>query len=401
MITHAILLTAPGSAAIAVVRIHGPAAQSIAAQLAPAAARMEPGTFQHAILRHEKTVLDDALLLRTADQTFEIHLHGGRAVIDGVLRALSILGAEITPADSPLAAELAWPGESPISREVLSALRTALTPTAAELLTRQRTVVSAWANGVLQKLDGGAPLWQLQSAMQWLLCRSNELRFALAPPRIAIVGPPNAGKSTLANALLGRPSSITSDTPGTTRDWVDATAIFAAGQTQIAVTLVDTAGIHETGDPIETESIARTHQQAAAADVVLAVMDGSQPPGDLAWLRHLDAATGRMVIVTNKCDLLPKFDSRRAREEMFPTDSSTIAHALRPRPQVQVSAIAHVNLERLMHAALAELGVAEIGVDEVCVFTDRQRHWVAQAATSDPATLRDCLRALLDGSLLP
>jgi len=90
---------------------------------------------------------------------------------------------------------------------------------------------------------------------------------------VVLVGRPNAGKSTLFNCLLGEERSIVTDVPGTTRDWVEGHATWA-GET---VRLIDTAGLRETSDVVESAGVRRTEAQAAAADLVLHVIDSSDP----------------------------------------------------------------------------------------------------------------------------
>ena len=123
--------------------------------------------------------------------------------------------------------------------------------------------------------------------------------------RVAIMGPPNAGKSTLANALLGRAVSITSEQAGTTRDWVDAQAVLVAGDGALAVhvpvVLVDTAGVRNTPDELERESIRRAHHQAAAADVLVLLLDGTRAVSaeETELLERYD----RAVVAVNKMDV--------------------------------------------------------------------------------------------------
>jgi tRNA modification GTPase len=123
----------------------------------------------------------------------------------------------------------------------------------------------------------------------------------------AIVGRPNAGKSSLFNALVGAPRAIVTDVPGTTRDLVSE-RIDIAG---VPVTLVDTAGLRaKPENAIEEEGIARARVAADAADVVLVVVDGSQPltADDRAALEHTGSA--RRLIVASKSDLPSAWDPR-------------------------------------------------------------------------------------------
>jgi tRNA modification GTPase len=96
----------------------------------------------------------------------------------------------------------------------------------------------------------------------------------IAGLRVAIVGPPNAGKSTLANRLIGTDRVITSRQAGTTRDWVSETALIRGWP----VTLTDTAGQRPTQCAIEAEAIRRGRQQAESADLILAVLDATTSP---------------------------------------------------------------------------------------------------------------------------
>src|SRR5262249_21950657 len=107
--------------------------------------------------------------------------------------------------------------------------------------------------------------------------------------QIAIVGRPNVGKSSLFNALAGASRAIVTDVPGTTRDLVTE-VVDVEG---LRVTLIDTAGLRDTQEPVESEGVRRARQAAAAADLVLVVVDEDAP--QLVSAKHL--------VVQNKSDL--------------------------------------------------------------------------------------------------
>ncbi|MCA7121371.1 MAG: 50S ribosome-binding GTPase, partial [Acidibrevibacterium sp.] len=115
--------------------------------------------------------------------------------------------------------------------------------------------------------------------------------------RIAIIGPPNVGKSSLINRLLARDVAIVSDLPGTTRDALEARLVLGG----MVMTVIDTAGLRETEDRIEAEGVRRARARAAEADIVLAMHDASQPEAvlDAAAMPH----AGEVILVANKLDL--------------------------------------------------------------------------------------------------
>jgi len=116
--------------------------------------------------------------------------------------------------------------------------------------------------------------------------------------QLAIVGRPNVGKSSLFNRLLEQDRAIVTDKPGTTRDSISETAAIEG----IPVKLVDTAGIRESTDEVESLGIGRSYQAMADADVTLVVIDGSAPMTDEDQ-RIVSRVSGRMVLAANKSDL--------------------------------------------------------------------------------------------------
>jgi tRNA modification GTPase len=113
----------------------------------------------------------------------------------------------------------------------------------------------------------------------------------------AIIGAPNAGKSSLLNALVGREAAIVSARAGTTRDIVEARLDLAG----VPVTLSDTAGLREAGDEIEAEGIKRAERRAQEAQLVITVFAADQPP-DAETLRWVGPEA---LVLVNKCDLAP------------------------------------------------------------------------------------------------
>jgi tRNA modification GTPase len=391
-----IQLTPRGTGGIAVLLAAGSDAGGAIAQLAGStrASNLQPGEAMHTPLLDPDTrmAVDDVVLVRRAQDHYELHLHGGIAVMDAIAGLLVRMGG--TRMDAPEAVQRGLL-ENPLEGAIALALGRAQTMTGVRLLASQRRDgLARWAahwRRRIQPMGNPAELWPLQSAAQWLLTRSRSLSRLLDPPRIAIIGPPNAGKSTLANALLGRPSSITSDVPGTTRDWVEAAALFETESVSAAVTLVDTAGLRATPDVLEQESIARSYRQAARADLVILVVDAGDDSGNADIEQFMENAGGggeRMerpvVVALNKVDL-PGAEGRKR-----------IAGA------IEISAMQRTGLDRLMLAVLRRLDLHDVRCGEPFAFEEWQRSIVRELSlSSSSARSRELLDQLAPQELDP
>ena len=171
---------------------------------------------------------------------------------------------------------------------------------------------------------------------------------AAAPLRIAIVGRPNVGKSSLVNALAGHQRMIVSDVPGTTRDAVDVPITLSGNGQTLPAIIVDTAGLrpkHKVDNMVERFSVMRTESAIKRADLVLFLVDGSEPP--TAQDRKVGSLIGESrkccLMVANKTDLLPRESKPRQVEDAIRFDMPFMRYA----PIIPVSALKGNNLDRL------------------------------------------------------
>lgn len=259
-------------------------------------------------------------------------------------------------AEAPGAGEL-WPAHTRIEAEALDALIAAPTERAVAFLSYQREHLADYLRGlakVVRDSSGAA-----RQALRDLLTEATAWRYLVEGAVIVIAGPPNAGKSTLANRLLGRDHAIVSDAPGTTRDWVAEPAALHG----VPVTIVDTAGLRTSDDPIEAEGIRRGQAQLARADLCLFVLDPSAAAGEQSLQAHLPPTGPPTLFVLNKTDL-PGW--RR--------DLPMPAHA----PSLDVSALTGAGIDRLTLAIVGELGLKDRHDLRPGLFTQRQRAAVAR-----------------------
>lgn len=258
------LITAPGIAAIAVVRLSGPGVDAFLAQ--HFSKPVPVGRCVHGDLHDGNRVIDDAVAVRTGD-LLDLNLHGGTWVVRSTLQLAQNAGFEISDAR-------ATDGQTEMWDEVLRALPLAATEQAVRMLLAQPVAWESISNPAEILAD---------SSGKWLVQR----------PCVAIVGPANVGKSTLANQLFGQARSITADLPGTTRDWVGEIANLDG----LAVMLLDTPGIRETTDAIEAAAIEGSARQIRSADLVVLVLDQSLP-----LERGMVDAYPNAIRVANKAD---------------------------------------------------------------------------------------------------
>jgi tRNA modification GTPase len=328
--------TAAGRAAVAVVRVSGPGTRDVVAALAGKVPAPRQAGLRR--LRHQGVELDEALVLwfegpasYTGEDAAEFHVHGGRAVVEALLEALVTLGLR-----------LAEPGEFTRRAFEKGKLDLAQAEGVADLIDaetegQRRQALGQIGGALSQRYDRWREiliqaLAMLEAAVDFpdedlpeevaararpgLEVLNAEIGAALADVsrgrrvrdgyRIALVGAPNAGKSTLLNGLAERDAAIVTDTPGTTRDIIEVPLVLGGYR----VLLADTAGLRETRDAIEAEGVRRARAWAADADLRIWVVDGfhvKQPDGEGSDL----LISGDWVVI-NKTDIADALDVRTA-----------------------------------------------------------------------------------------
>jgi tRNA modification GTPase len=323
-------------AAIAVVRISGPRAGFALEQTIGRVPQPRRAALARVRDPASGEVIDEALVLwfpgpnsETGEDTAELQVHGGRAVIAGLLAALGKLEG-LRPAEAGEFTRRAFEN----GRMDLTAVEGLADLVAAETEAQRRQAfrhlkgllgerAETWRQRLIEALafvEAGIDFSDEDDVPKDMMARALAIVRPLAEEidraagagqgerlreglRVAIAGPPNAGKSTLFNRLARREAAIVSPVPGTTRDVLEVHLDLGG----YPVTVLDTAGIRETEDPIEREGVRRASEQAASADLVLWLVDATMIESQMAvaseQAARVPAGSARWILV-NKIDLL-------------------------------------------------------------------------------------------------
>jgi tRNA modification GTPase len=327
--TIAAIASAPGAAGVGVLRVSGPAVPAIAQALLGRAPQPRHAHFA-AFRDTAGEVIDRGLLLHfpapasyTGEHVLELQGHGSAVLLDALLRRVCELGAR-----------LARPGEFTERAFLNGKLDLAQAEAVADLIAARS---QAGARAALKSVEGVFSR-KVEALLQALIALRVHIEAAidfpeeeidfLADPaigqrleavraelagllreaqrglrlndglRVAIIGRPNAGKSSLLNALAGSDRAIVTAIPGTTRD-VLRESLSLDG---VALELADTAGLRDTDDEVEREGVRRAHGELQRADVALLVTTTAGYAADLAFFDALPAGVERVVLI-NKIDL--------------------------------------------------------------------------------------------------
>jgi tRNA modification GTPase len=425
--TIAAIATPPGQGGVGIVRVSGSKVWKIADAVFQASerpSRAKGGTFLHGkVVSADGAEIDEALCLifrkpksYTGEDTVEIQGHGGPVVLKKILRRCLEEGArmaepgeftqraflngkmdlvqaeavaDLIHAQSDRAAQAALEQlEGGLSKQ-FNTLYDGLMETAADIETTLDFVEDELPDDVFPNL--GKKLDASFQRLEALLATWDEGRLLREGARMVIMGRPNAGKSTLFNALLGHDRAIVTELPGTTRDVLEETFVLDG----IPLRILDTAGLRETECLIEQEGIRRARAHSAAADIAVYLIDSSQPVSaeDTEHLRKLNPA--RTVVVLNKAD--KKFSGFRFQVSSFqPVETSLITGAGTDDVKAAIAAKleAGINLSAPAHAVISERhrNLLELARVELI----RAREQVSEGGESGAAPAAEHLRAALE-----
>ena len=334
------IATPPGRGGIGVVRICGPEA-AVIAQALTGRAGFEPRHATLTTVSDRQGPIDQAVVTLfpaphsyTGDDVIELSAHGSPVVLDAIVRAAVTGGARLAnPGEFTFRAFLHGRIDL-VQAEAIRELVDAVTPLQARLafdqlegtLTSRLREMDGMLLDLIARLeasldfpdegyhfittrDAASDLDGVHQAIETLLADAQRGKLIREGLTVAIVGRPNAGKSSLFNRLAGAARAIVTDVPGTTRDLLTERVDIGG----VPFTIVDTAGQRAAaGDAIEEEGIARARAAAAAADLTIVVLDRSQAltSDDRALLA--ETSTRRRLIIASKCDLPAAWNAAEA-----------------------------------------------------------------------------------------
>ncbi len=350
--TIAAIATAHGVSSISIIRLSGQDACKIAQTISKKETIFPRKALLTSLYHHAGDLIDQAIMIYfaapksfTGEDVVEFQCHGGLIVAQGVLDTVVALGARLAePGEFSKRAFLN--GKIDLTEaEATAKLIEAKSIDAARILAKQlkgqlRDFVEHSREALLRALaysevmidyaeedipeetfgQLGVQLETLSIQMGHIVEVSHRRRGLIEGFRVAIVGKPNVGKSSLLNALLSYERAIVSDIAGTTRDTIEEQIRIGSH----IIRLVDTAGIRESHDTIEKIGIERSLSSLKEADIVIALFDGSAAidEDDRNMIKILEKIEGKeLIIAINKSDLPAKFDKNAVRH-LEPIDMS-------------------------------------------------------------------------------
>lgn len=341
--TIAAIATPPGKGGVGIIRVSGPKCVAIAESLT-GLTELSPRYAHFASFREAASATGEARLIDkglalffpgphsfTGEDVLELQGHGGPIIMDMLLQAVlgqgarlarpgefserAFLNNKIDLAQAEAIADLIDSASEQAARQAMRSLEGDFSRhinTLVKAITQLRMYVEAAIDFPEEEIDFlsdgkvGADLANICQQLDQVFRSAKQGSLLREGMTVVIAGQPNAGKSSLLNALAGRESAIVTDIAGTTRDVLRENILIDG----MPLHIIDTAGLRDSEDPVEQEGIRRAWSEIEKADRILLVVDNSQPrPATAIPTEFLDAAAkGKLSILLNKCDLQPAND---------------------------------------------------------------------------------------------
>ena len=383
METLAAVMTGSGTSAIATLEVLGPDALDILARVfAPSGAApltCQIGSIRIGTLHDNQRPIDQITLGCEGQCHWALHCHGNPLIAQAAMALLKAQGVTPVTAQELRTRALSNTNMPTCHQEACLALAHCRTLLGARLLEHQRhSGLSHWA--LTWQHNTGADTQDLHAQCRVILAQSRVADQILNGITVALIGPPNSGKSTLLNSLSGQDAAIVTAIKGTTRDWVEADCRTE----RLALHLIDTAGLDTALQEahLDAASQQRTLEVIHRAHLILVVLDQSQHDAHIEshWLEQLPRVP--RITVLNKSDLPCQLN----RSDLGMSPTATIA----------ISAKYESGLKELLHRIEHTLGVADFDITQPLCVTPRQRQCVEQVlACRTLKQAQDCLELLL------
>ena len=376
MTIFAAVMTGQGTGAISTIQVFGNSAEIVLRKIfKPAGTKpliLATGKILLGTITDSSETIDQVTIGCEAPDTFAINCHGNPLIVADIMQLLEKNGVKLLTTEQ-LFRKMLLAGKSLNT----IAVEAKLAQPGAKTIEGAKIIANQTGNGLNRKAKQwlrditSIGLDEIKGEAEQILQKSQTAKLIIAGCKAAIVGPPNAGKSTLLNFLAGRQKAIVTNIKGTTRDWVSAECRIGP----MSVELIDTAGLDEklttTENAIEKESQEKSIQLSEQADLVLLVLDNSQTAEQLDEKLLKKIVDKKVLTVLNKSDLPNGLNTAKLPQVLANT--------------VRISAKFGTGIENLLKKIQQICGVVDFDLHTTVCFTDRQENLLKQLKNTKSA----------------